>query len=86
MSTHPVYTWKEISPEAYSCLYVALGGGDAMKVFGAITDMDGIHGDPLIMTEWGPKDADYPMLRSEHKPKKPGEGKTFIAVWREVHA
>lgn len=86
MSTYPEFRWAEVSYHAYSVMVAALGGYDAMKVFGTVTDMSGQYGTPLVSTEWGLKDADYPMFKAERNPKVEFSDKFFVAYWREVHA
>lgn len=86
MSTFPEYIWREIPSEAYRKLVEGLGFYSAMKTFGVITDLSGQHGAPLIMTEWGPKEAAYPLVKHERNPDVPGSEKFFVAIWIESHA
>jgi hypothetical protein len=86
VSTYPEFRWKEISVHAYSVLVAAMGGYEAMKVFGAITDMGGQWGEPEVMTEWGPKEADYPIFKITRNPEVENSDRCFVAFWREVHA
>lgn len=34
-------------------------------VFSSVTDKNGIFGEPLVLTEWGFKNADYPIVKAE---------------------
>lgn len=63
--------------------YVALRGliRDKEQVFATITDMDGLtlptsNGQQHIMTEWGVKGADYPIIKYEKK----GEIERFYLI------
>lgn len=84
MSTYPEFKWKEISQHAYCVLVESLGGYKAMKVFGTITDIGGQYGEPEVMTEWGPKEGDYPFVKTSRNPEVEGSDKFYIAFWREV--
>lgn len=81
---YPEFKWLEIPLAAYSELFKSFGEGG--KVFGAITDIGGQYGDPCIMTEWGPKNADYPLVKHELNPKIANSERYFIAYWQDVHA
>jgi len=77
------FRWKEISRAAYAALNINVETG--WKTFGSVTDIYGEFGTPLIMTEWGIKDADFPMVKMEVNPKDLSTAKFFIAYWYEVH-
>ncbi len=59
-------TWHEISKETYRAIYTELL--DQLHVFATITNL----GAPvmpdlpkMILTEWGFKDVDFPLIKSE---------------------
>ena len=59
--------WKFIPKQIYSSIYAHFR--ENLTVMGTITDMEGTlpgsGGKVHLMTEWGFKDADYPLLKYE---------------------
>ena len=68
--------WIKTTADVYHVVYNT--HSEALVVFGTHTCMDGcyFHGKPHIMTEWGFKDADYPLIKCE------GVGPHDAKVWR----
>lgn len=58
------YEWRATSAEIYRAIYRE--HREALVVFGTHTCMRGCewHTERYILTEWGFKDADYPIIRS----------------------
>lgn len=61
----PETRWIPTTPEVYRAIYTE--HHEALAPFGTHTCMDGcyFHGEPHVMTEWGFRDAAYPLIKSE---------------------
>lgn len=54
--------WKKLHKYTYWQIYDQFK--DKFVVFATLTDMDGQYGRPTIMTQWGFKNSDYPLIKS----------------------
>ena len=76
--------WVETTAEVYRAIYSQ--HGKDFGVHGSFTDMDGTHpvgfGKPTILTEWGFRGADEPLIKSigtkENEEDKDFEYQYFI--------
>jgi len=57
------YKWIPTTLEVYLAIYNQ--HKDSFSVFETLTDMEGRFGVPRIVTAWGFKTADAPLIRSE---------------------
>ena len=57
--------WVETTPEVYAAIYRQHIGD--LTVFGSFTDVGDYSGEPRIMTEWGFKSADHPIIKSDRR-------------------
>ena len=54
--------WKKIHKYTYWQIYDQFQ--DDLTVFATLTDMDGRYGRPTILTSWGFKNSDYPLIKT----------------------
>ena len=60
--------WKEIPESLYTAIFQGLSGD--LTVFGAYTNLENSSRfDAGIMTEWGLRDTDFPLIKIERKPE-----------------
>jgi len=78
-------TWVQITCEAREALveqadreygWWSQPGGvrSGICVLSALTDLDGRFGDPLIITEWGVRETEVPILKDVRHPQRGGSG------------
>ncbi len=69
--------WIRTTPEAYRAIYVS--HRDQLQVFGSFTNChnNSQFGEHHIMTEWGFKDADAPLIKYDER----GDGEPVITHW-----
>lgn len=73
-------SWIEIPQDVYFALYQRLEGHFA--VFGTCTHLENCSAyDARVMTEWGFKNADMPLIKSEAAPKSQMNIPKDLAEW-----
>ena len=75
--------WQEIPITEYFEIYKR--HEQYLKVFATITDPEGVHGSPLVMTEWGFHGDTHPILRWERRPETRYSEQEIKTFKREEH-
>jgi hypothetical protein len=57
------HKWIETDKHVYGAIYRE--HCKDLQPFGTISDLSGAYGRPLMMTEWGFKNADFPIMKIE---------------------
>lgn len=75
-------TWVETTREVYAAIYRQHIG--QLTVFGTISNPeDGYYGERHMMTEWGFKTADHPLIKHDER-GTPAEHRYFISSVKET--
>lgn len=61
-------TWTPVTCQESEALIIEHGGLINLTVLAGRTDLGGEHGDPIIITEWGLRDRETPVLRNIRHP------------------
>ena len=76
--------WIEIPQQLYFDIYNILE--DKLTVFGAVTRLENCSAyDAKIITDWGLRDIDVPLIRSHHEPESQVNIPKSSADWQHKY-